>query len=98
MAPAKSASMAEGPALKLVHCTFTCGPMAFSNHPFALPTMAWAWVMLGNAPTRTTLTDWLHEGTTRLSQKQIASAGRVSMSAAVCIVEFMYKASKQQCL
>src|ERR1700735_3857314 len=26
--------------------------MALSNHPLALPTIAWAWVMLGNAPTR----------------------------------------------
>src|SRR5215469_5203708 len=44
--------MADGPALKLVHCTLTCGPIALSNHPLALPTMACAWVMLGNAPTR----------------------------------------------
>src|SRR5258708_40093995 len=44
--------MAAGPALKLVHCTLTCGPMALSNHPFAFPTMACACVMLGNAPTR----------------------------------------------
>src|SRR5277367_4893103 len=44
--------MAAGPALKLVHCTFTCGPMALSNQPLALPTMACACVMLGNAPTR----------------------------------------------
>ena len=29
--------------------------MAFSNQPFALPTMACAWVMLGNAPTRITV-------------------------------------------
>src|SRR5580692_6403127 len=52
MAPPNKASMAAGPALKLVHCTLTCGPMALSNHPFALPTMACAWVMLGKAPTR----------------------------------------------
>src|ERR1700722_5170667 len=52
MAPAKRASMAAGPALKLVHCTLTCGPMALSNQPLALPTMACAWVMLGKAPTR----------------------------------------------
>src|SRR5215469_7049464 len=52
MAPANRASIAEGPALKLVHCTFTCGPIALSNQPFALPTMACACVMLGNAPTR----------------------------------------------
>src|SRR5271156_1488154 len=52
IAPANSASMAAGPALKLVHWTLTCGPMALSNHPLALPTMACACVMLGNAPTR----------------------------------------------
>src|ERR1700687_4300331 len=52
MAPANRASIAEGPALKLVHCTLTCGPMALSNQPLAFPTMAWAWVMLGQAPTR----------------------------------------------
>src|SRR5579871_720457 len=55
MAPAKRASIAEGPALKLVHCTLTCGPMAFSKKPLALPTMACACVMLGNAPTRMVL-------------------------------------------
>src|SRR5579872_5771249 len=47
--------MAEGPALKLVHCTLTCGPMAFSNQPLALPTMACGCVTLGNAPTRITV-------------------------------------------
>src|SRR5580698_5690964 len=52
MAPANRASMAAGPALKLVHCTLTWGLMALSKNPFALPTMACAWVMLGNAPTR----------------------------------------------
>jgi len=55
MAPANRASIAEGPALKLVHCTLTCGPIAFSNHPLALPTMAWACVTLGKAPTRMVL-------------------------------------------
>src|SRR5271170_1321897 len=55
IAPAKRASMAEGPALKLVHCTFTCGPIALSKNPLALPTIAWACVMLGNAPTRMVL-------------------------------------------
>src|SRR5208337_3183096 len=52
IAPPNKASMAEGPALKLVHCTFTCGPMALSNQPLAFPTMACACVILGNAPTR----------------------------------------------
>src|SRR3984885_7994793 len=52
MAPANRASMAEGPALKLVHCTLTCGPIALSNHPLALPTIACACVTLGKAPTR----------------------------------------------
>src|SRR5208282_4040304 len=55
IAPPNSASMADGPALKLVHCTLTCGPIALSNHPFALATIACAWVMLGNAPTRMTV-------------------------------------------
>src|SRR5581483_2047219 len=53
IAPAKSASIAEGPALKLFHSTFTFGPMAFSKRPFAFPTIAWGCVMFGNAPTRT---------------------------------------------
>src|SRR5438477_5024413 len=53
IAPAKSASMAAGPALKVLHSIFTFGPSAFSKEPFALPTMACACVMLGNAPTRT---------------------------------------------
>src|ERR1700683_271440 len=52
MAPANKASIAEGPALKLVHCTLTCGPIALSIHPLALPTIAWACVTLGKAPTR----------------------------------------------
>src|SRR5271165_1852136 len=55
MAPANSASIAEGPALKLFHSIFTCGPMAFSNHPLLLPTIAWGCVIFGNAPTRITL-------------------------------------------
>src|SRR5579859_7902020 len=63
MAPANKASMAAGPALKLVHCTFTCGPMALSNQAFALPTMACAWVMLGNAPTRIVVCAQLDEAT-----------------------------------
>src|ERR1700753_2134975 len=52
IAPAKSASIAAGPALKLVHSTFTCDPMALSKKPLFFPTMACACVMLGKAPTR----------------------------------------------
>src|SRR5215469_14170234 len=55
IAPAKRASMAEGPALKLVHCSLTCGPIALSNQPLALPTIACACVIFGKAPTRTTV-------------------------------------------
>src|ERR1039458_3318667 len=55
IAPANKASIAEGPALKLFHSTLTCGPIAFSNHPLLLPTIACGCVMLGNAPTRITL-------------------------------------------
>src|SRR5215467_11935165 len=51
IAPANSASIAVGPALKLFQSILTFGPMAFSKYPFAFPTMAWGWVMLGNAPT-----------------------------------------------
>src|SRR3974390_346002 len=58
IAPAKRASIADGPALKLVHCTLTCGPIALSNQPFALPTIAWACVILGNAPTRIVVVPW----------------------------------------
>ena len=47
--------MADGPALKLFHSILTLGPIAFSNHPLALPTMACGCVMLGNAPTRMTV-------------------------------------------
>src|ERR1700691_751595 len=69
MAPANRASIAEGPALKLVHCTLTCGPMALSKNPLALPTMACACVMLGNAPTRMVLTvPWAHPETAVASQ------------------------------
>src|SRR6202030_2579924 len=61
MAPANRASMAEGPALKLVHWIFTLQPRAFSNHPLALPTMGCACVMLGKAPTRITVAfPWAH--------------------------------------
>src|SRR5215470_5553618 len=55
MAPANSASIADGPALKLFHSTLASGPMAFSNQPFDFPTIACGWVMLGNAPTRITV-------------------------------------------
>src|SRR6516162_7479713 len=51
-APENKASMAEGPALKLVHCIRAAEPKALAKDPFALPTMACAWVILGNAPTR----------------------------------------------
>src|SRR5947209_10608945 len=54
IAPANSASMAAGPALKLFHSIFACGPTAFSNQPLALPIMACGCVMLGKAPTRIT--------------------------------------------
>src|SRR5215468_501115 len=55
MAPANSASMADGPALKLFHSTLASDAMAFSNQPLAFPTIACGWVMLGNAPTRITV-------------------------------------------
>src|SRR5215469_12702381 len=55
MAFANSASIADGPALKLFHSTLVSDPMAFSNQPLAFPTIAWGWVMLGNAPTRITV-------------------------------------------
>ena len=74
IAPANSASIAEGPALKLVHCTFTCGPMALSNQPFALPTMACACVMLGNAPTRIVLAlPCAHPDTTAANHRPTAT-------------------------
>src|SRR5271155_2791244 len=61
IAPANSASMADGPALNLAHCTFPCDPMALSNQPLDLPTIACGCVMLGNAPTRITLPlPWAH--------------------------------------
>src|SRR5581483_1873379 len=52
MAPANSASIADGPALKLFQSILTCGPMALANQPFALPIMACECVILGKAPTR----------------------------------------------
>ena len=55
IAPANKASIAEGPALKLFHSILTCGPIAFSNQPLLLPTIACGCVMLGNAPTRMTV-------------------------------------------
>src|SRR6266851_9304110 len=45
IAPANRASIAEGPALKLVHWIFTLEPRTFSNHPLALPTIGCACVM-----------------------------------------------------
>src|ERR1019366_8443646 len=55
IAPANKASIAEGPALKLFHSILTWGPIAFSNHPLFLPTIACGCVILGNAPTRITV-------------------------------------------
>src|SRR5580698_7173930 len=55
IAPANKASIAEGPALKLFHSILTCGPIALSNHPLLLPTIACGCVIFGNAPTRTTV-------------------------------------------
>src|SRR5271169_165367 len=55
IAPANKASIAEGPALKLFHSIFTCGPIAFSNQALLLPTIACGCVMLGKAPTRMTV-------------------------------------------
>src|SRR5580704_2587090 len=63
MAPANRASIAAGPALKLVHCTLTCGPMALSKKPLALPTMACACVILGKAPTRMVVGACAHPAT-----------------------------------
>src|SRR5271157_2670186 len=59
MAPPNKASMAAGSALKLVHCTLTCGPMA------------WAWVMLGNAPTRIAVCAQLDAATGSASRSAI---------------------------
>src|SRR5689334_19687047 len=55
IAPAKSASIADGPALKLFHSTLAREPIALSNQPLFFPTIACGWVMLGNAPTRMTV-------------------------------------------
>src|ERR1019366_2449357 len=55
IAPANKASIAEGPALKLFHSILTWGPIAFSNQPLFLPTIACGCVILGNAPTRITV-------------------------------------------
>src|SRR6266478_559295 len=55
IAPANKASIAEGPALKLFQSILTWGPIALSNHPLFLPTIACGCVILGNAPTRMTL-------------------------------------------
>src|SRR5260221_9039649 len=52
IAPANRASIAEGPALKLFQSILTWGPIAFSNHPLFLPTIACGCVILGNAPTQ----------------------------------------------
>src|ERR1700722_11255657 len=48
--------------------------MALSNHPLALPTIAWAWVMLGNAPTRMVVAlPCDHPGTAVASQSKSAT-------------------------
>src|SRR2546429_7256799 len=52
IAPANRASIADGPALKLVHWILTFDPIPCSNQPLALPIIGCAWVILGNAPTR----------------------------------------------
>src|SRR5882672_8500272 len=55
MAFAKSASIAEGPALNAFHSIRTPGPRAFSNWPLARPISACAWVRFGKYPTRITV-------------------------------------------
>src|SRR5450631_572701 len=55
IAPANKASIAEGPALKLFHSIFIWGPIALSNHPLFLPTIACGCVILGNATPRMTV-------------------------------------------
>src|SRR5215475_5070681 len=57
MAPANRASIAAGPALKVFHSTLALDPRAWSKARFALPTIAWACVIFGNAPTRTVTCD-----------------------------------------
>src|SRR5580700_10875185 len=52
IALAKSASIADGPALNAFHSICTPGPTAFSNWPPARPTEAWACVIFGKYPTR----------------------------------------------
>src|ERR1700722_3190783 len=79
IAPANSASIAAGPALKLVHCTLTCGPIALSNQPLALPTMAWACVMLGNAPTRMVFAPPCPQAETEAARANIAIKNRLLM-------------------
>src|SRR5215469_14535549 len=75
MAPANRASIADGPALKLFHSILTWDPMAFSNQPFALPTIACGWVLFGNAPTR--ITAWAR--TTGASPRASVSAISLGM-------------------
>src|ERR1700694_2695585 len=55
IAPANKASIAEGPALKLFQSILTWGPIALSNDPLFLPTIACGCVILGNAATRITV-------------------------------------------
>src|SRR5258708_1966303 len=49
IAPAKSASIAAGPALHVFHSICPPGPRARSKRPLPFPTIACEWVMLGNA-------------------------------------------------
>src|SRR5580704_5010332 len=79
IAPAKSASIAAGPALKLVHCTLTCGPIALSNQPLALPTMACACVILGNAPTRMVFAPPCAQAGSETAKANIAIKNRLLM-------------------
>src|ERR1035441_3957679 len=70
IAPANKASIADGPALKLFHSILTWGPIALSNHPLFLPTIACGCVMLGNAPTRMTVSAPAHAPSTKSKPAQ----------------------------
>src|ERR1700722_14241537 len=77
IAPANNASIAAGPALKLVHWTLTCGPMALSKKPLALPTMACACVILGKAPTRIVLALPCPEAAAAVARNNVAMIRRL---------------------
>src|ERR1700680_4213428 len=52
--------------------------MALSNHPLALPTIAWAWVVLGNSPTRMVVAlPCAHPETAVASQNKSAAMDRL---------------------